>query len=31
MSHGKQFTLFTHTRGPNGWYVYSPYDRYAFV
>lgn len=21
MSHGKHFTLYTHTRGPNGWYV----------
>ena len=21
MSHGKQFTLYTHNRGPNGWYV----------
>ena len=23
MSHGKQFTLYTHNRGPNGWYVVS--------
>ena len=23
MSHGKQFTLFTHVGGPNGWYVTS--------
>ena len=22
MSHGKQFTLYTHVGGPNGWYVY---------
>ena len=24
MSHGKQFTLYTHQSGPNGWYVCSP-------
>jgi len=23
MSHGKQFTLYTHKGGPNGWYVFS--------
>ena len=22
MFHGKQFTLYTHNRGPNGWYVF---------
>jgi glutathione S-transferase len=24
MSHGKQFTLYTHTSGPNGWQVHPP-------
>ncbi len=24
MSHGKQFTLYTHIAGPNGWYVPCP-------
>ncbi len=24
MSHGKQFTFYTHKMGPNGWYVPRP-------
>lgn len=28
MSHGKQFTLYSHYRGPNGWYVCPPSSKY---
>ena len=27
MSHGKQFTLYSHTMGPNGWFVISSSHR----
>ena len=31
MSHGKQFTLYTHVGGPNGWYVLLPAPPFGFL